>query len=532
MNASLPILNRALRGLFAVLALSTAVSFVHAQSSPHVGVNKDFVNNTGQTVNDFEWLAQGSYTSVISHYDGPFPGEPNSTFTSFTITPSGPNTLFTWSGTSFPPGATAHVGLTLAGTNFTTLGVFWTLNGTPVGCVHQVPIGQGHSHMIVGQPSQVAFDNVAQNCESVPLYIGNVAILWYAQEVPLANLNVGLTSSGITPISTQSITGITLVPPGGESIVSVPNGAPAGANFAVVEYTVSSSSTLASPANTADFAQYQVVTPPATAAHVGVNKDFVNNTGQTVNDFEWLVQGPYANVISHYDGPFPGEANSTFTSFTITPVGANTLFTWSGTSFPPGATAHVGITLTGSDLITLGTNWTINGANAGCVHQIPIGQGHSHMIVGQPGQVAFDNFAQNCESVPLYIGNITLLWYATEVPLADLNTGLLQSGGTPLQIQPVTGITPVPPGGESIVPIPAGPTGANFVVVEYTVSGSATLASPANTVDYAQYAVAPGTPPPIPVFGRTGLMVLILLVAGSGLYFVRMKTRKITPTTV
>jgi hypothetical protein len=325
-----------------------------------------------------------------------------------------------------------------------------------------------------------------------------------------------------------------------------------GANTSVYQQT-STNGQPGTSGNGIDMLVYAGNGVPPTQNSVGVNKDFVNCTGQTANNFEWLVQGSY--TISGLLGSYSGNGSSypLFTSLTATsatatgipaPNGPDTLFTWSGVSVPNGATAHVGLDLPGSEFITLETYWTstttVNGTttttNLGCVNQVPINQGHSHfwhepvnsVLDVPPGNIAYDNVAQACDSVPLYIGNITLLWYAAKVPLADLNANMLSSGPPPLLTQTIPGATLVSPGGESIIPIPAaGPAGANFVVVEYTVSESSTLAGACNTIDYAQYpaVVGPTTPPLVPVFGQTGLMLLILLVAVTGIYFIWRKAR-------
>ena len=211
------------------------------------------------------------------------------------------------------------------------------------------------------------------------------------------------------------------------------------------------------------------------------NKDFQNNTGQAVDDIEWLLQGTYSSVISHYDGPYPGQLNTTFSSFTIVPSGANTLLRWSGgASIPSGGFAHVGFTVPGSSVTTLGASWTIGGVYAGCVHQVSVWQGFSHTS----GQVIFLNTATNCESQILYVGNIRLEWFSTNVPLAELNAVGVRS---PLRADDLSS-PPVPlsPGGSAPVAIPLPPAGALFAMIRYTVSSSPTLAGPGNTIDYQE----------------------------------------------
>lgn len=214
-----------------------------------VGANKDFQNNTGAAVNDIEWLLEGKQ-QIVNHYDGPYPGEANSTFSSFSVVPSGPNTLLRWAaGASIANGGFAHVGFQAQGGSLRTLGASWTIDGAFAGCARQVSIGRGHSHLSGGI---VAFENSATNCESASLYVGNIRLEWFGDEVALADLM----SSGVrVPLRTDVVSaGPTLLSPGVEAAISIPL-PPLGAQFAMVQYTVSASPTLAGPGNTVDYVE-------------------------------------------------------------------------------------------------------------------------------------------------------------------------------------------------------------------------------------------------------------------------------------
>lgn len=220
---------------------------------------------------------------------------------------------------------------------------------------------------------------------------------------------------------------------------------------------------------------------------VSANKDFQNNTGQAVDDIEWLIQGTYSSVISHYDGPYPTQPNSTFSSFTIVPSGANTLLRWSGgASIPNGGFAHVGFVVPGISLTTLGASWTIGGVFAGCAHQVSVGEGFSHAS----GEVVFQNTATTCESQVLYVGNISVEWFPTNVPLAELSVNGIRY---PLRTDDISS-PPVSlsPGVSVPVTIPLPPPGARFAMIRYTVSASLTLTGPGNTIDYQEIQLRPG----------------------------------------
>ncbi len=198
-------------------------------------------------------------------------------------------------------------------------------------------------------------------------------------------------------------------------------------------------------------------------------------------------------MVSHYDGPYPAQPNSTFSTFTIVPSGPNTLLRWSGgASIPSGGFAHVGFTVPGTSLTTIGASWTIGGVFAGCVHQVSVGEGFSHVR----GEVVFRNTATNCESRVLYVGNIKVEWFSTSVPLAELSVNGLRR---PLRADDVSS-PPVPlsPGGSAPVTIPLPPLGARFAMIRYTVSASPTLAGPGNTIDYQEVTLTVSNSPCVP----------------------------------
>ncbi len=211
------------------------------------------------------------------------------------------------------------------------------------------------------------------------------------------------------------------------------------------------------------------------------NKDFENNTGLPVDGIEWLIEGAHSNLTFHYDGPYPGALNSTFSSFTIVPSGANTLLRWTGgASIPNGGKAHVGFGIAGSSITTLGAKWLRAGAAAGCVHQISVGEGFSHI----GGQVTFHNTATDCETQTLYVGNISLEYFDREVALPDLSVNGVRD---PLRTDTLsTAPIPIAPFTSAPVTVALPPDDARFAMVRYTVSASPTLAGPGNTIDYQE----------------------------------------------
>lgn len=229
----------------------------------------------------------------------------------------------------------------------------------------------------------------------------------------------------------------------------------------------------------------------ADGPNTSVNKDFRNATGKAADGVEWLIQGVHPHVLAHYDGPYPGAANSTFSTFKVVPAGGNTLLRWTGgASIPAGGSAHVGFTIHGSPLVTLGVSWIIRGAPAGCIYQVSIGRDYSHAT----GTVVFKNAATSCVAKRLFVGALRVEWFAEAVPLAALNG---HSPRRPLAVAEVPGgPVSLAPKGSAEVKIPAPPAGARFGLLRYAVGPDAKLTGPNLTVDFAEFAVAPVKPPP------------------------------------
>jgi hypothetical protein len=139
----------------------------------------------------------------------------------------------------------------------------------------------------------------------------------------------------------------------------------------------------------------------------------------------------------------------------------------------------------GINLTSLGARWTNNGAFAGCIHQLSVGEGGSHLMAGN---MVFKHTATDCEQTPLFVGDIQLQWLPVVAPLAQLNAaGIVDAIRTDaLPNAPLS----LSPGGQAVVSIPLPPLGANAVVIRFTVSANATLAGPGNTVDFLQYTLA------------------------------------------
>ncbi len=221
--------------------------FSEVTTPRRVAVNKDITNPTGQTATGVDILIAGHHSQFGVYYGM----TPN-----FSVVQVGPNDLLRWSGGNIAPGVTFHVGFNMPEASVDILGIFMTNNGANIGCAHQC---NSNLHLS-GFGGNITYTNTVSACESRTLYVGNISLQYFENEVDLALLNPTAT---LSPIHVDHVDiPPTRVEPGQSATVSIPP-APRRGNWVVVRYTVSTDPTLAGPGNTEDFVQYPV--PPATA---------------------------------------------------------------------------------------------------------------------------------------------------------------------------------------------------------------------------------------------------------------------------
>ena len=243
-----------------------------------VGINKEIVNDTSQQATGIDILISGHH----SEFSGVWPPD----LALFNVVPMGANDLLRWSGRNIAPDAHDHVGFTVPEPSVDILGLFMTHGTTQIGCGHQINFNT--EFLGGGNPTTIVYTNSVSACESVPLYVGNLEVKYFASEVDLGLLNP--TSFGsLSPIRTDTIPGSpTLVSPGASAGVTIP-APPAGANWAAMRYTVSTSPTLAGSGNTEDFVQVPV---PAGSAPAG---------GCAASTTALCLQGGRFQVTAHFD---------------------------------------------------------------------------------------------------------------------------------------------------------------------------------------------------------------------------------------
>jgi hypothetical protein len=223
--------------------------FSEAATPRRVIVNKDISNPTHQTATGVDILIAGHHSQINDIFHGTTPN--------FTVTPIGPNDLLSWSGGSIPPGATVHVGFNLPEASVDILGIFMTSNGASIGCAHQC---NSNLHLY-GFGGSITYTNSVSACESGTLYVGDITLQYFENELDLALMNPAAVLSPIH-VDRLDLPPVRLAP--GESATLAVPPAPRGGHWVLARYTVSSSPTLAGPGNTEDFVQ--VPASPAAAA--------------------------------------------------------------------------------------------------------------------------------------------------------------------------------------------------------------------------------------------------------------------------
>jgi hypothetical protein len=204
-----------------------------------------------------------------------------------------------------------------------------------------------------------------------------------------------------------------------------------------------------------------------------VNKDINNSTGQTATGVDILIAGHH----SQYNDIF----HATTPNFTVVPTGPDDLLRWSGGNIAPGATVHVGFNLPEQSVDILGVFMTNNGANIGCAHQCNT---NLHLY-GFGGNITYTNSVSACENKTLYVGHMSVQYFANELDLALMNP---QSVLSPIHVDNID--TPpvlINPGDTASVPIPTPPQGGNWALLRYTVSTDPNLAGAGNTEDFVQF---------------------------------------------
>ncbi|MCP5043977.1 MAG: hypothetical protein GY944_23360 [bacterium] len=198
---------------------------------------------------------------------------------------------------------------------------------------------------------------------------------------------------------------------------------------------------------------------------VCVNKDLMNSTGLDADCIDILLEGSFTSTLSTFNGGFP--------TFTITPVGPNTRFRWSGLLTPNGTVRHVGFCVTGDTVKILGVFWSFGGIVVGCAPQCNTLYG-THK--SGTGTLVYANNATSCAPQPLFVGNQRFEHYATPPGLNEMVNG---GARRPLRVDTLPGVVAIPV--DQVVAIarpPIPPAGAVFTMLAFDVSTSPTLANP------------------------------------------------------
>lgn len=208
-------------------------------------VNKDIQNTSGQTVAGVDILIAGQPSGILDIFHGSTP--------TFSVTPSGPNTMLRWTGGSIPANSIFHVGFNMPQQSVEILGI-WLVdaNGNQVGCAPQC---NSNLHLY-GFGGDITYKNSVTACSATTLYCGAVSVEWHANEVDLALLNG---TSPRFPMRVDALPSVPVAIAAGATVtvpISLPP-PPAGANYAVFTYVVGTNPSLTGPV-TRDWVEWTV----------------------------------------------------------------------------------------------------------------------------------------------------------------------------------------------------------------------------------------------------------------------------------
>ncbi len=209
----------------------------------------------------------------------------------------------------------------------------------------------------------------------------------------------------------------------------------------------------------------QIVNPKAFYA----NKDIKNMTGVT-------AAGVQIEVAGHHS--YSDIYHATTPVFTVDATGANDKLRWTGGTILAGAVVHVGFRTDGPVIDMLGvTMLDAGGASIGCALQLNTG-------IHTNADLTWHNTVTNCTASPMWVDDVFVEYHSAEVPLADLVAG---GARTPFQTDTIKmAPTLIAPSGTLIVPIPAAPKGARWMVVHQGIGSTAALGE---TEDWLQVPV-------------------------------------------
>jgi hypothetical protein len=312
---------------------------------------------------------------------------------------------------------------------------------------------------------------------------------------------VGVVNNSGTVASSISLSGPDIFGFDGDGAGSVFPGGPFGStgyegpqtNFAITD--VNNGTVLFLNGLPNDTSRWFSLEGPPHIPTVGINKDLLNNTGQPADEIRIVLAGAQT-VVSHYDGPGAPQQSQpdiVFGTFSSTVSGGNTILDWKAPNAPvlQGYIVHVGFTINSDFADLLGITWLSNGVVVGCAPQVPA---HTHQW-GDPGStIIFSNTATQCTARPLFVGNMTVNWYNSMLPVAQLRPDLLPKPirSDNLNIAPVA----IQPGKTAQIPVSAqGPQGAVSGVLLYDVGGSSSLEGADLTHDVLQFPAFPPTAP-------------------------------------
>jgi hypothetical protein len=216
--------------------------------------------------------------------------------------------------------------------------------------------------------------------------------------------------------------------------------------------------------NPAEIAFYDNICLTRIGCGRGPTKRGCNDFGPA-NVLEFVLDGTFTNVLTHYDGPDGDVPNTTFPQFDVVPGGLTKL-RWSGLYMPRYTTVLVGFTVDGLLKPARAVRWLWNDGVSdtlvGCVHQLNVSSGTL-----ADGYFNIANNLDLCQTSGVHVDNVAVAYFDRDLGAGDLNEDLFDDA---LRVDAIAQTADIQQGEAATVPVPVPPVGAVRAVIRFDAS--------------------------------------------------------------
>jgi hypothetical protein len=192
-----------------------------------MSLSKEAVNDTGQPATGFEWLVLGRHTILGERASPGF-------FNDFSVEHNSGTTLLRWEAAapfSLDPGNSASFAFEVGGEAPITLKAAWTSGGVVTGCAPQLTIAPDFVFFFW----ILAAMDLPPFCPEFDVYVGEISVEWLADEAALEDLS---STADRSPIRTDVLPGLFLIPWRADLPLALPLPPPPNAHFGVIKLSV------------------------------------------------------------------------------------------------------------------------------------------------------------------------------------------------------------------------------------------------------------------------------------------------------